>query len=66
MPPKLAEGESRKITLIAPLVWLAKVDRWRRHQPDHQIMPNMSEAIRRLVEKGLEAEAKEAKGRKPK
>jgi hypothetical protein len=64
MPPKLAEGV-RKITLIAPLDWLSKVDRWRRHQPDHQ-MPNMSEAIRRLVEKGLEAEAKEAKGKKPK
>jgi hypothetical protein len=58
MPPKLADGV-RKIAMVAPLQWLAEIDRWRRHQPD---MPNLSEAIRRLVELGLEA----SKGKKPK
>lgn len=51
MPPKLADGV-KKIAMIAPLQWIAKIDAWRRHQPD---MPNLSEAIRRLVELGLEA-----------
>jgi hypothetical protein len=36
--------------------WLAKIDAWRRQQPDP--MPNLSEACRRLIEKGLDAEAK--------
>ncbi len=54
MPPRLADGV-RKIAMVAPLQWLAKIDAWRRHQPD---MPNLSEAIRRLVELGLEAAAK--------
>jgi hypothetical protein len=56
MPPKLAEGV-KKIAMIAPLQWIARIDAWRRHQPD---MPNLSEAIRRLVELGLEA----SKGKK--
>jgi hypothetical protein len=54
MPPKLANGV-RKIAMVAPLQWIAKIDAWRRHQPD---MPNLSEAIRRLVELGLEASSK--------
>ena len=31
---------------------IAAIDKWRRHQPD---LPNVSEAIRRLVEMGLKA-----------
>jgi hypothetical protein len=31
--------------------WLARINLWRRRQPDP--IPNLSEAIRRLVEKGL-------------
>jgi hypothetical protein len=31
---------------------IAAIDKWRRHQPD---LPNVSEAIRRLVEIGLKA-----------
>ena len=48
MPPKLANE-------IAPAAWVAKVEAWRRHQPDP--MPNTSEAIRQLVEIGLKAES---------
>jgi hypothetical protein len=51
MPPKLADGV-RRVALMAPVALIAKIDRWRRHQPD---VPNLSEAIRRLIEKGLEA-----------
>jgi hypothetical protein len=40
--------------------WLKKIDDWRRQQPD---LPNISEAIRRLVDAGLEATSKKA-GRK--
>jgi hypothetical protein len=35
-----------------------KVDAWRRQQPD---LPPLAEAIRRLVEKGLEADRKKRK-----
>jgi hypothetical protein len=38
--------------MIAGVSWVRKINEWRRHQPD---MPNVSEAIRRLVEIGLEA-----------
>lgn len=57
MPPKL-EDETKRMNLVAPASWLKRIDEWRRHQPD---LPNISEAIRRLVEKGLDAERK--KGR---
>ena len=40
--------------------WLAKIDGWRRQRPDP--MRNLSQAYRRLIEKGLDAEAK-AKGK---
>ena len=33
-----------------------EIDAWRRQQPDP--VPNLSEAYRRLIEKGLDAEAK--------
>jgi hypothetical protein len=58
MPPKLA-GQVRRIALVAPLDWLKKIDHWRRHQPD---VPGLSEAIRRLVEIGLEASKPKGKG----
>lgn len=32
--------------------WLAKIDEWRRQQPD---LPSRAEAIRRLVDMGLKA-----------
>jgi hypothetical protein len=48
---KLASAVQR-LNLIAPLDWLKRIDAWRRHQPD---LPSRSEAIRRLVDLGLEA-----------
>ena len=44
--------------MVVPAAWVAKVDDWRRREPD---LPNLSEAIRRLVDIGLES----ARGRRP-
>jgi hypothetical protein len=53
MPPKLdADTETKRLNLVAPASWVRKIDDWRRQQPD---LPNISEAIRRLVELGLKA-----------
>lgn len=61
MVAKLASAVQR-LNLIAPLDWLKRIDAWRRHQPD---LPSRSEAIRRLVDLGLEAEERRDKS-KPK
>jgi hypothetical protein len=56
MPPKLdPEAETKRLNLVAPSSWVRKIDEWRRQQPD---LPNISEAIRRLVDAGLEATPK--------
>jgi hypothetical protein len=56
MPPKLdADTETKRLNLVAPTSWVRKIDDWRRQQPD---LPNISEAIRRLVEIGLKAKGK--------
>ena len=49
------DNDIRRINLAVTAAWAKKVEDWRRHQPD---LPNMSEAIRRLVEMSLEREAK--------
>jgi hypothetical protein len=54
MPPKL-DDETKRINMVVPAAWLKKVDDWRRHQPD---LPNISEAIRRLVEMALKTKQK--------
>ena len=51
MPPKL-DDEIKRINMVASAAWVKKIDDWRRQQPD---LPNISEAIRRLVELGLKA-----------
>lgn len=59
MPAKLdPDGEPKRLNIVAPVSWVRKVDEWRRAQPD---LPNASEAIRRLVEAGLEATKKGGK-----
>jgi hypothetical protein len=41
--------------MVAPAAWVKKIDDWRRREPD---LPNLSEAIRRLVDMGLESAKK--------
>jgi hypothetical protein len=56
MPPNRdADTETKRLNLVAPTSWVRKIDDWRRQQPD---LPNISEAIRRLVEIGLKAKGK--------
>jgi hypothetical protein len=62
MPPKLANGV-RRVALMAPIALIARIDHWRRHQAD---VPNLSEAIRRLIEMGLETGERHDKKPKPK
>jgi metal-responsive CopG/Arc/MetJ family transcriptional regulator len=59
MVAKLASAVQR-LNLIAPVDWLKRIDQWR-NEPN---LPTRSEAIRTLVERGLEAEARGEK--KPK
>jgi hypothetical protein len=54
MPPKL-DDDTKRINMVASAAWVKKIDDWRRQQPD---LPNISEAIRRLVELGLKAKSK--------
>ena len=56
---KLTEDDVRRVTLALPVPTLRKIDNWRRNEPD---LPNVSEALRRLIEKGL---AKQPPGRSP-
>lgn len=54
MPPKLDDkSDTERVQIVAPKSWLARVSGWRRMQDP---IPNVSAAIRRLVEIGLEAE----------
>jgi hypothetical protein len=61
MPPKLADGV-RRVALMAPLALIARINQWRQRQAD---VPNLSEAIRRLIEMALDAVEK-GEARKPK
>lgn len=61
MPPKLTPEGVKKIAIVVGLHWLDKIQAWRRHQAD---FPNMSEAIRRLVEKALADEKPAKKSKK--
>ena len=54
MPHKL-DDEIQRLNMVAPASWVKKIDDWRRREPD---LPNLSEAIRRLVELGLEGAKK--------
>ena len=56
MPPKLdPETDTKRLNIVAPVSWVRRVEDWRRTQPD---LPNTSQAIRRLVDAGLEREAR--------
>ena len=51
MPPKLA-NKVKKLNLIVSDELAEKIDGWRIHQPG---IPNVSAAIRQLIELGLKA-----------
>jgi len=55
---KLA-AEVRKLNINAPVEWIARINHWRRSQPD---VPSLSESIRRLVSQALDA-AERGKGK---
>ena len=57
MPTKL-DDKIQRLNMVAPTAWVKKIDDWRRREPD---LPNLSEAIRRLVEMGLESAKKGGK-----
>ena len=59
MPTKL-DDEIQRLNMVAPTAWVKKIDDWRRKEPD---LPNLSEAIRRLVDMGLESAKKGGKVR---
>jgi len=61
VPPKLA-ANVRKVNLIVPSELLERVDHYRRTTPG---LPNRSEALRALIERGLEATEK-PKPKRPK
>jgi hypothetical protein len=61
VPPKLGDGKSRKINLIAEEAWLARIDEYRKRQPG--LSPTRSEVIRKFVDQGLDAA--DAGGDKP-
>jgi hypothetical protein len=52
LPPKLAD-ETQRINLLADRKWLNKIDEWRKRQ--EWPSPTRSDAIRILVEAGIEA-----------
>lgn len=51
--PVMASTNENKLTMIMPQEFRAMVNEWRRQQQD---VPNFSEAVRRLILKGLKAE----------
>ena len=51
--PPMALVNDKVFQMRSSEEWLRRLDDWRRKQPD---IPSRAEAIRRLVEKGLEAE----------
>jgi hypothetical protein len=52
------DDEVQRLNMVVPTKWVKRVDDWRRKEPD---LPNLSEAIRRLVEMGLESAKKGGK-----
>jgi len=59
VPPKLA-ANVRKVNLIVPSELLERVDHYRRTTPG---LPNRSEALRALIQGGLEPTAKQKRKR---
>ena len=54
LPPKL-DSEIKRLQLVIGQRLFLRIDGWRRRQPPP--MPNTSEAIRKLIEMSLDADA---------
>jgi hypothetical protein len=52
---KKLEEKTERLNMVVPSSWRKKVDDWRRSQSD---LPSLSEAIRRLVDAGLDVTKK--------
>jgi hypothetical protein len=61
MVKKLADQVER-LNMRVPAAWRKRIDKWREKQPFPP--PSLSEAIRRLVELGLDADEKADRGKK--
>jgi hypothetical protein len=57
MPPKLGGEDLKRQHTMMTSSMLRQIDVWRAHQDD---VPSRSEAIRRLIEAGLEATSKKS------
>lgn len=56
MPPKLEEdSETERVQIVAPSSWIRRIEEWRRAQTK---IPSRSDAIRQLVDLGLETKKK--------
>lgn len=55
---KKLEENTKRLNMVVPASWVKKIDDWRGRQAD---LPNTSEAIRRLVDLGLDASKKGGK-----
>lgn len=56
MPAKLDEdSETERVQIVAPSSWIQRIEEWRRAQPK---IPSRSDAIRQLVDLGLEVKKK--------
>ena len=53
--PKKLDDEVQRLHMVVPTTLIEKVDAWRRREED---LPNLSEAIRRIIEMGLEGAKK--------
>jgi hypothetical protein len=62
MPPKLAD-EIKRLQLVFPQRLILRIDAWRARQPG---VPNTSQAIRKLIEMALDADASGDKPKKKK
>jgi hypothetical protein len=58
----MAEPLDQRIQLVVSKGQVRKIDEWRRQQPD---LPSRSEAIRRLIDAGLDSVSNGAKQRQP-
>jgi hypothetical protein len=60
MPRKLDdESETERVQIVAPASWIRRIEEWRRAQPK---IPSRSDAIRQLVDAGLEATRRKRRG----